>query len=1130
MTFYPNDMYFASGSTSLYNCWTENVTKFNSDTFYNWEQDNEPLYDLEERSFYAWEKLGFPSSSIPGINLTVSADAVIDVDADGNPDCRTNLFHTLSAAVEAIPDRVNFPVLIEVGSFGNLGEVHINGIEFGPSGSLEIINRNFAKGYAENTKASAVDTSNEDDLVSHISGAVVSATFRDTSCMDISTAVFSATYDERTQSEVRAVTQFPGYDSDSGNNVMTTHLSVSLDAANAFGSDPSTISLPPFAVTTSSADICVSSENAGVNLGIGSLGNLAISNGDTRVNSLVYCNHLEAITVKDCNGPVYLRNFFVDGKETKKDGVRIENSSDVLLENMASVRCTENGFLVRNSDVKVTRGIAAWRCYGLSGGNRISPAWNLDHAAIPPMGIDSAAGLRAQNSNLTFSSTLDLEPTYASGNDFLINFSRNANGVVLENSTLTGGIKRSILPTAETASYFTVESNVERGIYCKNSIIDLDGRLRLIESVVGIELVDSKIILDELYSYISQKEAIKAENSYIIYNKNNHVVPVMETKYDENHPILNVPGVEQVEFRLCGRPISLVNSNMKINSTSAIDTSFGTFKILLTHGTSQGNTKDSDQIVNVPAVTCKNSDAEFWHTRIESPDYTGVAVSIANSQPVYGSCVRASDNSHVTFKGSLGGATIFEGPEGYTTQKRMCGAYASNNSTLEFNGPTAMMKFGVDVLSENGSNIVFQPHRKEGAGLDISALDLTNTQNHTSVELHSTKACLVANKNSSINIIDVGECTTNWADGPNGSLALLSGVSYDSSGDLDLRTYTSGGSFQFFPNPTDVDSYPPGIANITPPSQDVFSQVAGGRFNHYITGAEDAWNIANQNNLSAITNGGMCVRALGDSTVNVINSNFQCGWWNPSAAIYDASTGLTCDRTFIWNIADNSVLNASYVSVSSLHPEDAGYHGPSGVWTSSTAAYGAPPGTPDTSSLSVLDSFGEALGNILPRPGGGTLIPFGPQSFENRGPFRLYFSVDSLANYLTDPAQDTYGVAYQLFSQGYAASGDLSCAPSVSALWDDSYVWNDAGTGFTQQQYYYTSSMTTGNPQVMLDRAAANMFANAKHCASKKSGRKKLVTIMDSHQSKGGEAATNDNKDFGMGFRSSNVFDLGRDE
>ena len=85
MTYLLDDLYTASGSSKPFGCWTDVVTKFSAASFYNYEQDNLPLYDLEERTHFLWEKFGYPTSSIPGMVLLVSGDASeADVICNGN--------------------------------------------------------------------------------------------------------------------------------------------------------------------------------------------------------------------------------------------------------------------------------------------------------------------------------------------------------------------------------------------------------------------------------------------------------------------------------------------------------------------------------------------------------------------------------------------------------------------------------------------------------------------------------------------------------------------------------------------------------------------------------------------------------------------------------------------------------------------------------------------------------------------------------------------------------------------------------------------------------------------------------------------------------------------------------------
>ena len=98
MTFNRNDIYTTSGSTRLFNSWTSYVSKYDTSSFYNWEQDNLPLYDIEERTYELWEQAGFPTSSVPGFALTVSADT-----PTATLNANSNIFTTVSACIAALP-------------------------------------------------------------------------------------------------------------------------------------------------------------------------------------------------------------------------------------------------------------------------------------------------------------------------------------------------------------------------------------------------------------------------------------------------------------------------------------------------------------------------------------------------------------------------------------------------------------------------------------------------------------------------------------------------------------------------------------------------------------------------------------------------------------------------------------------------------------------------------------------------------------------------------------------------------------------------------------------------------------------------------------------------------------------
>ena len=103
MGFRQDDIYVQGGVNKIAHFWNPGVEKFDTSSFYNWEQDNLPLYDLEERTYYLWEKAGWPTSGNPqvsGVIFSVSADAVGTDEYLNN----SNLFLDLSSAVDALPD------------------------------------------------------------------------------------------------------------------------------------------------------------------------------------------------------------------------------------------------------------------------------------------------------------------------------------------------------------------------------------------------------------------------------------------------------------------------------------------------------------------------------------------------------------------------------------------------------------------------------------------------------------------------------------------------------------------------------------------------------------------------------------------------------------------------------------------------------------------------------------------------------------------------------------------------------------------------------------------------------------------------------------------------------------------
>jgi len=329
--------------------------------------------------------------------------------------------------------------------------------------------------------------------------------------------------------------------------------------------------------------------------------------------------------------------------------------------------------------------------------------------------------------------------------------------------------------------------------------------------------------------------------------------------------------------------------------------------------------------------------------------------------------------------------------------------------------------------------------------------------------------------------------------------------------------------------------------------------------------------------VSDISYGGMCVRGVGGSNIVAKNVHFPAGWFNPSGPYYDLESQGGCDHLRIWNIADESKLHASYLTVGNTtafggaigHPQDMSgyYYGPSALWTSDsgTGLSGAPSSTADTSTLSILDSFG--LGSVTL----GDLGYYGKTAQENIGPFRIYVSPHPKAKFLgspitTDGAYNPMGRVwnlntpysmgfdfpdnatletggpYQIFAQGYSTSSDCSATntqgpnyTNVSAVYQDlgfsgyitSLPADQQGENVASSFYYPADMLGDTVNNIWLDDSAMNTFANAKNGTLNTSGRKPIFSYYKSTTLYPGEGFATGSKAKGLG--SANLFDLERD-
>lgn len=1167
--FVKEDIYTSSGSVQLMHCWTGNVTKFDPNSFYNWEQDNQPIYDLEERTYLLWEKAGYPASSVPGLALVVSADAPNEF-----VNCNKNVFRTVSAAIAALPNVINFPVLVEVCNFGNMGELNIQNFRFGPRGSLEIINRNFAKAEAlvevssvlsltpEPTYANSVISDNQTAFLTKYSyaSAVSGYTaygfdtsirnhFTDSSSLILSTPVFSGSWgsDTRLQNNLNGVC----VDTVDFQLPCRFYPTMVIGHATPYAS-ADRLSFRAYENNALSKDGVGSYDASTFPQGTDSTGEFVRINKSGYGNGLFFGNKLTKVNISNCDGPIYLRNFFVDSVFANEEGVTIDNSSKIYLENCVSVRNKKAGFSFNNSKVILLRGIVGYRNYNFnSSNNRLTGPWAIkslmdefDFVTSANTYRDIGAGLLATNSDIQFSSTSSFEysmfrasskwsnPALANirnypGLSYIVNFNRNTNGIVLINSVLRGGSIESPsaagLEPQRTNTSLVSELNVEAGIKLINSNLEWDGRVICENNGIGIYSDRSRIEFDKVSILASQKQGILANNSQIYYNKNYNAFTAAA-----DNP-LTTNKFTQFYFSANGQHLVLDNSQYLPFYTRSMENRTGSHAFRDSHGI---NILADGQSFgkSMPSISLRSSSkAVLVHPYISKSDnsYLGsLTVQTGTNRVCYGDAISVLYNSKLTCKGSKNFSTVITGRESYSTNIYKAGVYSGKNSTVEFNGPTVIAQYGVDVLAEDNSIINFAPHRDiEDETLEVSAFTLTDPQNHTKVELHATRACLVANRGSVINIKDLGHYRQRWLD--SGFDVNSSPYDYDRGLNQGLQPYTSGGYIQFYPNPVGLANYETNGGNS---NYDISSKLASKiKFN---TGGSQSlgYFLSDRNtpitSFSGITAGGMCVRAMSNSTVNVLNVHFPCGHWNASGIVYNISPEESnyCDRLFIWNIAGNSVLNAAYAVVSGAYPSSVGYHGPRGHWATSinstVALSGYTSAVPDTSSYSVLDYYGPASAN-----------PFGLQNHNNYGPFRLYFDVDPAVNNLYTGSHGASGFFNQVYAQGYQSSGFMNAiAPRGTTYLS---LLRAGANGIGASGYYYSNQMVNDpyRLRAYLDDSAANIFANAKHCSVGKSNLAKTVAIYRADSSQSSEVPDGENSppSLGKGFTTSNLFDLNRE-
>jgi len=941
MAFVPADLYTVSAGVELYNYWNPFVTKHDSSSFYSWEQDNLPLYDVEERTDFLWEKMGWPTSSIPGLALCVSSSL-----QEGN----NNVFTSIEDAIAALPNVITMPTLIEVAVSGDLGNLNLKDIKCVGDGKLEIINRVFAPMSQGDGTATLVATTANRKAIENVLDGEFFDTIAATSALSVSLNVGSLFGDGAVEyNGMSFVTQA---NRQGGTNHRPDKLSVLyhvgttayefLDSATStlivndiappglFFGDARDPDVTQDYVPQGGGQTLIRTEHGGFDVGGSSLG-------------MFTNNYLRSVKIFNCDGPIYVRGFGVLGATGNNNpdityhddyGISIKNSNGIVIENCGVARCKVGGMYVSNSEVVLNRRFFSGRNYDVN-----DRAGNTNY------------GLNAINSTITLSSD-----TYSYGYDSVYMFYQHDYGMHLKNSQLLGGVNPVNTERCSLRSCY----NSQAGIKLVNSVVDLEGYVDVYSNKIGIETVGSELILDGLICQFNDKYGIESDNSKIKYNRK-----AVDASLNLTQPF----GNDAINYNYLtafygnGIHLNLNNSNYSPFLTQDLDVSCA--YSLFAHSVGY------DGLSVKPGINLNNSKAKLVHSRISTANETAssykVSISLSPTLPAYGAAICAKNNSQVELIGSKNLATVITGP--YSTSRRDAGVFVDKGSSCRVSGPFFIGQFGTAMYANAGSEISFTPHYDESTyGFDTEGFDLNDTQNHTSVEVHAYGPCIVADANSVVSMKDLGNAVSKYP-------PILQQSDYLSNHTLQTSALTHAGGFCFLPNtPTNTVS-PPSLDTAfnsriqyfeEPHNQFRFDQGAFDTdklYNYYIT---DPNTLTHDEFRTKVSTGGPCIKAFGNSVVNVTNVCFHTSDKNTDGIFYDyLNSPDGCNDLKYWSFAGGSTLNASHVAVSGTYPSYAGYHGPAAVYYNLQDPLGLVPSAVDFSAFAHFPYGYEAAASSL---------------------------------------------------------------------------------------------------------------------------------------------------------------------
>ena len=912
----------------------EGVPKYDPSSFYNWEQDNIPLWVLEERGNTLWSQAGFPGGNPGGITFVLSSL--------GHFDESQGIYDNINDILERIPKRLKFPVLVELCTYGALGELDLANITCEGDGKLEFRNQ----AYFEDINASATHVLNMTTSPTAAAPTLVSSVSIDASSqmLGVSSTRNEVVFgNQGSWNDNARLFTMQGPDTDRQANNLTVVFASGGGQDLGDGTTNGQFLLAPY---TSAVDYTIPTGDANPVFGSGTAEDRTpwtsirgmqekreaqLTRGQSTL--VGYGNWFSSVNIKDCQGTIIMRNVLVDGSNQLSDndtggcqhvtdsGWNIE-SSDVILDNTASVRNSNNGYFFKNSRARITGHFMGWRNYTKTG--KLATERKQD-----------GVGLLSVNSDLLWDTTY-----YPDSRKYLNWFGKSNRGIELRNSTMRGGIYSTIVSGVpnggsqgvglDTVTPLGVKLNDcsgaggdvmttiintpdcnEAGVYLEGSDVEFYGRMNsYLNQGDGIKANRSQIRLPQFTCNHNGGFGINLQGSQLTYgwgvDSMIEDVGVNFRKLDSYDNIIYTNtaignAAANTDRRIRNRAqfhCSDNNQNVLATKSSSISpwrmnnipgfygrwggadwvaTNAGGFQIgaavLYTPMTHYGATPYREN--NLPGIiTTNNSDAEL----------VNVNYAISSVDTGKGKVAVASNGSNITFRGTSGCTTTMNyypvTSEAMQFRSWLAAAVvATDNSNLEMTGPTKIARFGIGVLTENNSNFSVNPPTLVGTDniLDVSGYNLidpagenTTSSNHTSLEVHSTRACMVANKQSNIRMYALGGKVVGGSDGADvydSVDVLATGYADTFLGDQNnqFALSTSGGYAKFYPN-----AFVSGLVLDNGPTLGTtfaFNPTVRYLLNNEAT---NPWDRHEKG-----TTGGMVVRAVGGSNLDLNLVNFQ---------------------------------------------------------------------------------------------------------------------------------------------------------------------------------------------------------------------------------------------------------------